>query len=371
MNWHRALLGIMCSTLLCIVTTVKAQSVDSIDLQAMQKLQQTIEQQSKSHPEIPLEMALAQFPLKNQITNFSSIRQGKEHQGEFPRTKPAGVSTAEWNVLKNSKIPCESEGEWGGDVGFCNFSLIDVDQDNKRELIIESDMGGTGLWKYTSVMKQKGLRMEGGDSVLYSLNGRGGNQKAFWIQIEKRIYVAYVNGKYGEDQVYLMSPMQNWEFVPRITLDYRYQLSIPKNIPLDMVNLWKTPYPLPDSLYQALLKGLAQANDSVALSPDSLMQPLCPIPLGTSSEDSIGYWGFGAGHYSFEIVADFPVWVHQTCLVGRLADWFGGYDKKTGLGIQMWVRPPLGTEENTYLVEGRRHLIHIVSGIEKKFEGND
>ena len=59
-----------------------------------------------------------------------------------------------------------------------------------------------------------------------------------------------------------------------------------------------------------------------------------------------------------------PIWLNNTCYMGRLADWFGGYDKKGGLHTQLWMAlPNAEKEEASFDVDARRKAVKIESGI--------
>lgn len=82
--------------------------------------------------------------------------------------------------------------------GKVSFTLIDLDGDGKRDLIIDSYVGGTGLFSYTGVLKRgnddfaavNGSDSDNGDDfdagvpgALFSINGRGANQWNHWVKI--------------------------------------------------------------------------------------------------------------------------------------------------------------------------------------------
>ena len=93
-------------------------------------------------------------------------------------------------------------------------------------------------------------------------------------------------------------------------------------------------------------------------------RPLCPIPPGVKEDERDRYYQYGAGHYSYETVADVAVNVGARCYVARLIDWFGGYDAKSGLSAMMWVRSSEadGAEEE-FSVQGRRRAIRFETSV--------
>jgi hypothetical protein len=83
-----------------------------------------------------------------------------------------------------------------------SFTLVDLDGDGKRDLIIDSYVGGTGLFSYTGILKRSDdafAAVNSDDSgngddfdagvpgALYSLNGRGANQWSHWVRINGQV----------------------------------------------------------------------------------------------------------------------------------------------------------------------------------------
>ncbi|MDK8013896.1 DUF1176 domain-containing protein, partial [Escherichia coli] len=64
-------------------------------------------------------------------------------------SKPsADISDDEWQAFLQSDISADSEN------GKVSFTLVDLDGDGRRDLIIDSYVGGTGLFSYTGVLKR-------------------------------------------------------------------------------------------------------------------------------------------------------------------------------------------------------------------------
>ncbi|MFJ2540764.1 MULTISPECIES: hypothetical protein [unclassified Pseudomonas] len=47
-------------------------------------------------------------------------------------------------------------------------------------------------------------------------------------------------------------------------------------------------------------------------------KPICPIPASATNNDE--YYGYGAGYYAIEQVADFPVIIGSKCFIARMND---------------------------------------------------
>jgi uncharacterized protein len=340
-----------------------AYKIDDIDRQAADDLSAAIADQIKKNPEFPLENALKAFQIPaSEMTDFANEQApDSSDPAEFPTKRPKGVSDEEWRALKATDIVSESEN------GNTQYSLIDLDGDGKRDLIINDYIGGTGLFNYISTRKREGTRFVDGTAV-YSLNGRGANQDGTWVKLRGRIYAAYRVGYYGEDTIYLIRALKSAGKVPAVTVHYRYKLQVPK---VQVSNDGKTRTTLDNKLHSALTKALPAGIAQDRLSSPPKREPLCPIPAGTSEDDSEPYYGLGPGHYSFEIVADFPVQIDGTCHVGRLTDWFGGYNKD-GLFAMISVARP-GTSDGeikTYDVTGKRTATEVSTSV-KQVEGDN
>lgn len=87
-----------------------------------------------------------QFPLTGHITDFTLTY---ADDTLITTSKPSpDISDDEWQAFLRSSISADSEN------GKVSFTLIDLDGDGKRDLIIDSYVGGTGLFSYTGVLKR-------------------------------------------------------------------------------------------------------------------------------------------------------------------------------------------------------------------------
>ncbi|MDC8759571.1 lysozyme inhibitor LprI family protein [Janthinobacterium sp. hw3] len=366
-----------------------AYQPDHVDRQALEDLRQAVEAMRKSDAEFPLEKVLRGLAIDTGMTHFSNGHEATESDGNahFPRTRPAGVTGDEWRALLASNI------DGGGENGSANYALVDLDGDGRRDLVINSYTGGTGLFSYTSALRRDGGKFIGayrggvddlgqdpaddpedaaGTSYLFSTSGRGANQAGYWIRLRGRVYAAYQVGYYGVDNLYLLRPLTVIGKVPKLALHYRYRLAVPK-IQSDEEKGTKTT--LAPALHAALTQALALVSKEQSNDVGSQEKPLCPFPSPDSVDaDELGtYYGYGTGHYTYEIVGDMPVWLGRQCHIGRLVDWFGAYSGKGKLYAQLWVRKPGGSEEpstQTYTVKGVRSAIGVKTSI-AKVEGDN
>ncbi|MFY0476646.1 lysozyme inhibitor LprI family protein [Achromobacter marplatensis] len=343
-----------------LLRSATAYVPDETDRQALEDLRQAVEAASRHNAEFPLEDALASLSIKRGTTTFSNVRANEDDdEARFPVTRPDGVTPDEWKALQASGIDA------GGENGAASYSLMDLDGDGQRDLVINSYTGGTGLFSDISALRRAGGRYAeaidahgNAASSLYTLNGRGSNQAGEWIRLRGRVYAAYRNSYYGVDHVHLLRPLHAVGEVPTLTIQYRYQLQVPKQqkrADKDAVRV------LDDALHAGLTQALATVDaesargDGDATTPE---RPLCPIPADVKEDERDRYYQYGAGHYSYETVADVAVHVGTHCYVARLIDWFGGYDAKFGLSAMMWLREPGADDGDEEIsVQGKRRAI--------------
>lgn len=331
---------------------------DRTDRQALQVLRAAVETRLQSDREFPLEKTLDALRIRQGMTHFNNtLDAGEDDQvARFPRHRPPGVTSDEWQALRNSRI--DGDGEYGQ----TSYTLCDLDGDGRRDLIVDAYVGGTGLFNYISVLRRQGERFTGAHAAnapLYSLNGRGSNQQAVWIRLAGRVYAAYRNSVYGQDDLYLLRPFGLPGKVPTLTLRYRYDWSVPTEQRGD----GRPPFTLDASTHAALTRALAgfvRQDSAGGGAPDEL---LCPLPEGADPSLRESYAGFGAGHYSYESLGDVPVWIGQECLLGQVVDWFGGYAAEHGLFAALWTRHPESDEQRSFELRARRQ----VSKLESRF----
>ncbi|WP_245964831.1 lysozyme inhibitor LprI family protein [Trinickia dinghuensis] len=374
-----------------------AYQPDDVDRQALEDLRERVDTMRKTDPVFPLEKVIDRLRIKTGMTTFSNVKDGDgpEDIAHFPTKRPSGVTADEWRALRASNI------EGGGDEGHASYTLMKMDGDAQRELVIDSYMGGTGDFTYTSVLRRQGGKFVGpytslqtpgdvpaseistaadGDpaqSYLYSINGRGANQSGDWIQLRGRVYAAYRVSYYGEDNVYLLRPLSIVGQAPKLTVRYRYQLSVPKTQKSDDSGT-------DEALDPAMRSGIMQALDKVGSEPTNdtgnETKPLCPIPDTVKGDDRQEYYAMGPAQYVVEVVANVPVWAGHQCYVGQVTDSFGAYDSKDGLYAQIRLHKPgapeihqPGVPENgdqTYSIDGTRTAVGTETTI-SKVEGDN
>jgi uncharacterized protein len=333
---------------------------DAIDLLAISDLKALVQAQAKVDAEFALNNTLQSLKIKTGITSFNNVRdqtQDIDFIG-FPKNRPKGVSNKEWEALLASQI------EGGGENGVASYSLIDLDGDGLRDLLVNSYIGGTGLFSYVSILRQDNGQFTGGyvssssflDNMapyVYFINGRGANQASTIINLRDRIYFAYRNSYYGEDTIYLLRALTTAGNVPILKISYHYRFSVPKVQKKEA----RKPLILSAQLHTALTRSLEKIGNSHDAS--SAEKPLCPIPISEAESNVTNYYGYGPGHYSHEIIDNIAVHLASQCYVAQVIDWFGSYGKKHGLVAQISMKKPAKEDEQSYQVTARRRITGI------------
>ena len=337
---------------------------DDTDRLALEDLRQAIEAARQSNPEFAVETVLAARSLKAEASAIHNERAADgDGPARLPATRPAGVTEDEWAAVLASDL--ESDAEEGS----VSYLLLDLDGDGRRDLVLDSYIGGTGLFSEVSALRRDGDRFLPADlsgapdagASLYTINGRGANQSGDWIRLRDRVYAVYRVGAYGEDRLHLLRPLRRVGEVPTLTVRYRYELSVPREQKNSDKGTVRT---LDDTLHAALTRAVAAVPADRAWGDAPSRKPLCPVPAGAAQDESGAYFGFGPGHYSYETVADVTVQAGPRCYVGRVVDWFGDYSAKSGLSAQIWIRDPApGDRQESFDLNGRRRAVGVEAGI--------
>lgn len=333
-----------------------------IDKQVMEDLQQSFLGASKgANREVAVERVLASLQTDFEETSFPGDldKDNPSEQTHFPKTIPKDVTPDEWKALTASAIEGQDE------TGQTSYSLVDLDGDGQRDLIVQTYAGGTGMFTYVETWRRDGdrfiKRSTEPESSLFYTNDRGANQSVHWIKARGNIYVAYRNGAYGVDHVYLLNPLKINREVPTVTVRYSYSLNVPSTQYKDGGT---STYELEPDLRLTLKRAITKANETQPSNGASQRTPICPIPATGAGEND--YYSYGPVQYTLEDVFDLPVIIGNECYIGKLVDWFGSYDEKNGLFAQLALRKPdVDGDGRSYEVNGRRHVTEVSTSIGK------
>lgn len=359
---------------------------DAVDQQALEDLKRAVDEKLKTEPEYPLDRALDQFSLKGGVTSFDGETDDDGRSVSLPGKRPPGVTEDEWRAIKASGPLAEDTAI---DV---NCTLLNVEGETHRVLVATLLDGGNGVYSFSTAWVRRGDRYvrvfserTGGraldkeetmDGLLLSFNGKGANQTARWVRLRNRVYVAYIDGEFGADNVYLVRPLTIVDKAPKLIVRYRYSLSVPrtqkredppKTVVLDSqlhlaLSAAVKPFSVP-----VWSNGLTTAEAS-----GEARKPLCPIPAGVRGDERDEFYSWGAGGYTEEVVGDTSVWIRGKCYLARIVDWFGHYSPGTGLNARISIRQPIGDDpEQSFDVQGKRVATRTEASFGKVMDNGD
>lgn len=352
--------------LLATISVCKAhsqQEMDSDDI-ALKIFYNAVIQEKIANPELVLAKVVDQFPLKRAITSFDI---SYVENTPLLEDKPSvDISDNEWQALLNSNITTYTE------MGTVRFSLVDLDNNGQRDLIIDSYVGGTGLFSYTGILKRGDTAFYSTNDdankddfetpgVLFSENGRGANQWSQWIEINDQLYAVWFNGNFGEDNLYLIRPFSQTDNIAAVTIRYYYDL-----------DLIESDNDLNDNDRNSLLESLSRMQENLLGKKNTERDntSICPIPVGTLPEDIERYSMGMAHHYTYEVVANIPIWLDGHCYIGSITSHFGYYNDGIEAEIVFWSPENDTGISGSYAMTGLRKVISVTSSYKKR-EGDN
>lgn len=328
---------------------------DLSQVSALEQVREEIERAIRQKGPSPIQTVLKRYKVRNAVAVPGTKHNGGTSTlaGFLSKKRPVNVTSDEWQALKRSNIALDdAENDARG------LTLLDLDEDGRRDLIVESYTGGTGLFTSVSVYRRSGKQFisdkpaastDESPGELYSINGRGSDQAADWIRVNGRVYLAYRNGEYGQDELLLMrafSPPSGNVKGLIVEYDYRHTLLQPK----------KAGQKIKPALFAGLQKGLTglQVKSKQAEEGDFGQ---CPAPANLPADKQEEYvwpW-FGPGHYSFDVVADFPVFEGNRCYAARLISFKSSYFVEgIYMSTSLWLLRKPGAEQEDYEVHSVR-----------------
>lgn len=343
-----------------IALALQAQAEEPTQL-ALSALQAEIAQEiAHRHVTMPMETVIQRHAIKNTAAFAPSCsKEASAPSPQLPHHRPAGVTPNEWQALLQSSLNLTEVEHCPG----AQLTLLDLDEDGQRDLIVDRYVGGTGLFSEIDVYHRSGKRfIARPNNPLYSLNGRGSDQDAQWIRLRNQVYLAYREGEYGNDTLRLSRA-----FIPNkkgkitaLQLDYRYQYQLPQQQTKQQQGKKAKPFRIDTPLHKIIQQTLNQLGHK---PPDTDQQlGRCPAPPA-SGETTEEHWPwFGPGHYTFDIVADFPVRQGHYCHAARLIHFRSSSTQKGQLHLQLqFMRQEDGPlEEWDVLAQRTAHLLRQV-----------
>jgi hypothetical protein len=210
-----------------------------------------------------------------------------------------------------------------------SYSLLDVNGDGRRDLIIERGDGGSGQCSDTGVMLRRGNYFITPDNAFsFEKCGTDPNKEVFWVRLKNRVYVAYKDGAMGNDTVTLLRPFH--PLLPEPTLYVRYRYEISK---------------ICDSEHKLFCDALEKEFEQNF--PHAGM-PLCPIPNDVTDKEERYHYEGEQGVFNYASVTRFPLWLDGGCHVFTWQDLRGAYYRDDGLSFRLGV---FQARKNSELVE--------------------
>lgn len=327
---------------------------DKQQAQAVELIRKEISRSIAQKNPSPIQAVLRRYKARDAFAFSGSKKDDDSYElsNFLPKKRPVKITLKEWNALRKSDIAIEDSENNSG-----SFTLLDLDEDGLRDLVVEVYSGGTGLYSYAYAYRQSGGKF-GGDktlseaSSLYSINGRGSDQAADWVRIDGRVYLAYRNGEFGKDELFLDRAFAKpADKVKGLIVEYNYRHNLPRRQKIDEKNVILKP-----ALHAALQKGLNKISGRSATELESEFGT-CPMPENLSAEQREEYnssW-FGPGHYTFEVVADFPVFEGKNCYKARLINFKSSYlAGNSYISTALWLLRKPNSETEEYAVESTR-----------------
>jgi hypothetical protein len=327
---------------------------DKQQAQAVELIRKEISRSIAQKNPSPIQAVLRRYKARDAFTFSGAKKENDAYEisNFLPKKRPLKIALSEWNALRKSLVTiADSENNSG------SFTLLDLDEDGLRDLIVEVYSGGTGLYSYAYAYRQSGGKFVGDKtfseaSSLYSINGRGSDQAADWVRINGRVYLAYRNGEFGKDELFLDRAFAKpADKVKGLIVEYDYR----HNLPRRQKSAEKTVI-LKPGLHAALQKGLNKISGRSAAGSEN--DPgTCFVPENLSAEQREEYessW-FGPGHYTFEVVADFPVLEGKNCYKARLINFKSSYLANNNyISTALWLLRKPDSETEEYAVESTR-----------------
>ena len=104
--------------------------------------------------------------------------------------------------------------------------------------------------------------------------------------------------------------------------------------------------------------------------PGQVNAAICPVPAGTSAEDTERYSMGTALHYAYEAVAYIPIWLNGHCYIGTVASHFGAYSHGVDAEISLSSPEPDSEFIAGYAISGLRSITSVTRGYKQRTGDN-
>jgi uncharacterized protein len=353
MRWRRRLCG---TDFTCLAAQYREalagyEQPDASELDAVESLRKLVDGLREAHPRDAVEAAYSSIAVKTGIASFTSesAESGTTDVGRLPGRRPHDVSEDEWRALLASQLA--ETHEHGVVPSPLRYTLLDIDGDGKRDLVIDSERQyESGRLYAFRTLRRAGARFipfndtdavaSGATDPVYIPDDRDFHIfQNRWVRLNGRLFRFYSNDDKGIDEIYLLRPGRRLSQAPRLTIDYRYRLALVADAPIDP--------PARPSVDQAL------AEIYTARIRTAYTAPICAVP--DSTPDDVNADNRSYSRPSSRLVyavGDFPVNLAGVCYVSQLRD------QRDSAGTMQWcMRLPSDVwaeQEECYDVHGSR-----------------
>jgi hypothetical protein len=342
----------------------------NIDLQAtVLFLKQEIAALPKSNSR-PIDAVMAKYEDK---TGFVVTR--ADIQEKKPLIKPQDVSDQDWKLFLDFVAPDIAEENDQLDGSISSYTLVDLDEDGRRDVIINTYIGGTGLFSsidfarfdQTQGFMREVINADEERVNSYSINGRGGDQAIYYLRIDGVSYIAYRDSIYNKDLLTINRPFfsKNESLSQSaIVVNYRHQHRA--ILPQESSGSDLSPEM---KLLQSDSKLLAAANQQLSrLKFNAAGAQLisnaakrCPLPKSYSlAEGEEDTWPWrDAGHYTFDFVADMRVKMPNACYSASIIAYKSSYQSSEEYCCSLWLYSAPGAQAMTLDLKSSREWVRV------------
>lgn len=355
-HWKRRLCG---TDTACLAAQYREslagyEQPDASEVDAVESFRKLVDGLRTAHPQDAVGAAYKLIAVSNRITTFASEigEIGTQALGGLPSGRPDGVSEDEWRALLASSLAEASEH--GIVPTPLLYTLLDIDGDGNRDLVIDSERQYEAGRLYAfRTLRRTGTRFipfnitgnvvatatGAGDPVYLPDEPGFGILQGKWVSLNNRLFRFYANSDRGIDEIYLLRPGRRLSKVPRLTVDYLHRLKLVSEAAI--------------SPQRRLSVDEALAEVYTAKIRSAYTAPLCAAPDDILGDANRSY--SPPNLWSMSTVGDFPVKLAGVCYISQLRN------ESNIAGAMQWCMrlpsDPRGEQEECYDVHGPRNAV--------------
>lgn len=338
--------------------------IETTEAQALDRLRKELVLQAK-HQADPLPDILARYAVDG--VRFTLRVRDEQEKPVQAWSRPSQVPDEDWQRFLRFWQPEIRDG-FASENGTFHFTLIDLDENGERDLLVDYYIGGTGLFTQTEAFRYDPKRgfvpvapRTDADSADYgySINGRGGDQAIYLLRLEGRLCLVYRESRYGEDLLTVHRPLQRpagsrASAKPALKLRYRYSHTPSPDRSGETRNDEAKTDPGLSSAAQTQLRELADARRHGHGLPDA--ETPCPAPASEGESQDVWPWR-DAGHYTFEYAEDLRIVTRAGCYSASIVHFLSSYRRSYESCCALWVYAAPGEQIAEIPLVTQRRLV--------------